>query len=52
MSDLKCTQCGIERSYADASIADSLRTCGDTETVRHTAIGPKHDGSKHDWTEI
>lgn len=36
MSDLKCEDCGMTATYADASIADSHRTC---------------DGDKHDWEE-
>jgi len=51
MSDLKCIKCGTKKSYADASIADSLRTCGETETIRHTAVGPVQDGEKHEWVE-
>jgi len=56
MSDLVCAACGATASYADAAIADSLRTCAgdedaDTDVVRHTAVGPVHDGGKHDWEE-
>jgi len=53
MSDLRCTKCGIERSFADANIADLHRTCGASlgpgNTTDHgTAIG----GEKHDWEKL
>jgi len=56
MSDLVCATCGATASYADASIADSLRTCpgedrDTTSTARHTAVGAVQDGGKHDWQE-
>ena len=52
MSDLVCTECGETATYADASIKDSLRTCGsDLETEEHTATGPVQSGSKHTWVE-
>lgn len=37
MADLKCTDCGMTATYADAAIADSQRTCD--------------GGTTHDWTE-
>jgi len=54
MTDLKCTRCGVEKSYADANIADIHKTCekevdvsspagfGDTTTV----------SAEHNWEEI
>jgi predicted nucleic acid-binding Zn-ribbon protein len=51
MSDLKCVKCGAKKSFADASIADSLSTCGSNKVLRHTAIGPVQDGEKHEWVE-
>jgi hypothetical protein len=52
MADLKCQKCGVEKGYADANIADSLRTCGGDRTVRHTAAGPVQNGTEHDWAEL
>jgi hypothetical protein len=61
MSDLKCTKCGIERSYADANIADLRNTCGSTgETVvvdvedcfGETRQKYAYPGEKHNWVEI
>lgn len=51
MSDLVCTECGATASYADASISDSLRSCGGDRTVRDTAVGPVQNGSEHEWVE-
>lgn len=52
MTDLECTKCGATASYADANIADSLRTCGGDNVVRHTAVGAVQDGEKHNWREV
>jgi len=52
MSDLRCTKCGIERSYADANIADLRRTCGvDFGRVRRPNDRGSYGGEKHDWVE-
>ena len=61
MSDLKCTKCGIERSYADANIADLKKTCGsdgrpvsvETENSRgETQVRYSYPGEEHNWVEI
>jgi len=36
MSDLRCTECGLEATYSDAQIADLHRTCGQTRDETHT----------------
>lgn len=52
MSDLKCTKCGIERSYADANIADLRQTCGaDLTPGNTTERGTAAGGDEHDWVE-
>lgn len=58
MSDLKCTECGREASYADASIADSYRTCGgndravEVEDDRGYVRFDYGPGGRHDWIEL
>lgn len=62
--DLRCTQCGKTAGYADAVIADNLRTCpgedgnGPAEPTHETVIrgGTEtytmhRQGVKHDWVE-
>lgn len=57
MADLRCRKCGSTASYADANIADSLRTCpGDEDAdlppvTRHTAVGAVRAGDEHAWVE-
>lgn len=52
MSDLRCTKCGIERSYADANIADLRRTCGvDKGRTRPNERG-SFGGEEHRWIEV
>jgi len=53
MSDLKCKRCGIERSYADANIADLKETCEVERDVNTPAHRPDTVtvSSKHDWEE-
>lgn len=53
---LKCTKCGIERSYADAQIEDLNRTClpdkTDEEIQKHLeAYGTMPSGEEHEWEE-
>jgi hypothetical protein len=61
MSDLRCTKCGIERSYADANIADLRKTCGSTgeacvveveDSRGRTRRKNTYPGEKHNWVEI
>lgn len=49
MSDLKCTNCGMVASYADANIADIRRTCGVEATPRTANERGGYGGDKHDW---
>jgi len=49
MSKLKCRKCGEESGFADANIADNLRTCGGENVKKHTAVGRVMDGTEHDW---
>ncbi len=52
MSDLVCTECGTEASYADANIADLRRTCGaELKPGNTTKRGTARGGSKHNWEE-
>lgn len=44
MSDLRCNRCGIERTYADANIADIHQSC---ET--HPVYNQR---GTHDWMEV
>jgi hypothetical protein len=50
MSDLKCTKCGVEKSYADANIADLRETCGSTKNTPNKY--GRYDGEEHDWIEL
>lgn len=50
MSDLKCTKCGEEASYADANIADLRKTCG-SDRNKPNERG-SYLGEEHDWTEL
>jgi len=57
MSDLRCTRCGEKASYADASIADSKRTCGSDDrpiAVEKSdgSIGYTWDGQTHNWERV
>jgi hypothetical protein len=50
MSDVKCTKCGVEKTYADANIADIRKTCGaEKDTPNESG---RYDGEEHDWVEI
>lgn len=56
MSDLECTKCGMEASFADANIADARRTCGydgapDTVEADDGSTKYAWSGEKHDWRE-
>lgn len=51
MTDLKCTKCGAEKSYADANIADIRRTCGADLTSTPSDSG-RYGGEKHDWERV
>lgn len=52
MSDLICSHCGLEATYADANIADIHETCEETRTVE-TPEGPRQVtvSCRHDWEE-
>jgi hypothetical protein len=53
MTDLRCTKCGIERTFADANIADLHRTCGSSlEPGNVTDYGTAIGGEEHDWEEL
>lgn len=54
MSDLKCTKCGMEASFADATIADRVKSCGSDDTLSEITAGDGsvkyvYEGQKHDW---
>jgi len=51
--DLRCKNCGVEKGYADANIADLKETCEETRTVE-TPDGPRQVtiSCRHDWQEI
>jgi len=51
MSDLKCTKCGTEATFADANIADLRRTCGAEFTPENSTNGHA-GGEKHSWREL
>jgi hypothetical protein len=40
MTELKCTNCNLETSYADAAIADYERSCDES------------NNGKHEWIEL
>jgi len=48
MSDLRCTRCGITRSYADAQIEDIREGC----EVQRSADGRSYTTTvDHNWIE-
>lgn len=56
MSDLKCKNCGIEASYADANIADRRRTCGSDGRPSEVeasdgSVKYAYGGRRHEWIE-
>lgn len=52
MTDLKCTKCGAEATYADAQIADQHQTCGAELTPGNTSeSGRAIGGERHNWKE-
>jgi hypothetical protein len=59
MTDLRCQDCGVESTYADAEISDALNTCTNDheksvdslEVVRHTPLGGRMNGKSHNWIE-
>lgn len=61
MADLKCTKCGVEASFADASIKDSKKTCGSDGRAREVEVEDvygetqhrnTYPGETHDWERI
>lgn len=59
MSDLKCTKCGMEASFADADIADMRKTCGEGNDGVPDEIEDEHgyvryswSGEEHNWERV